>query len=237
LRTPSALLLAAAVAIAAAQPQSFADTDAASHSLTGLDEQAVIELLGNPKGTVISGTSKILYYERGYVTLSDGKVVHNSIVSPAQLARRRAMEAEEAEERRVARAAAAAARKADGEAEKQARLSDAAFAQRSPADRVAYWTAFSKRFPEVSAAAELAAAQNELGETVRAETKEELAKLDREIAGTKTAVAEADRASRASSVHGSGKRTKARRERNQLLEKLAELEQKRYLLREEITDQ
>jgi hypothetical protein len=156
----------------------------------GQSREEVTAMLGAPSGTIVMGEREMLYYDRGSVELREGKVVASEIVSAEEARRRR--EAERAAHLAWQRADAArrARNKAEGEAEIQRLLNDAAFLLAEPEAQVAVWHDVMRRYPEAPAGAHLAQAVQ------RAEASRERRERDRRIAELESQVAEANRQAR-----------------------------------------
>lgn len=121
---------------------------------TGQTPAEIIEQLGRPRGKFQVGKRLTYYYEQGMVDFLDGRVVKATILSPAELRRKREAEIE-------ARRAAEAERQRitdEGDRELARALADPALQQRSPAERIAFWTAFKKRYPYTNVGKPLAEA-------------------------------------------------------------------------------
>ena len=113
---------------------------------------SVVDELGRPKGSFASGNNELLTYERGKINLVDGKVTFVKLKTEAEAAQDRA--------------AAEAAAKVEAERQKAIHdegllarsnaLADPEFAKKSPADKLAFWQSFAKKYPSVQIRRELA---------------------------------------------------------------------------------
>ena len=121
----------------------------------GDTREKVTDELGNPNGHIVAGHNEFLFYDRGTVELANGKVTIVRLLTDDQLAAKQAAAAEQA------RLAEAQQKKlaADGIAEKERTLADAVFAKKSPADQLAYWLQFAKKYPGVAIGDQLKQAQ------------------------------------------------------------------------------
>jgi hypothetical protein len=144
----------------------FGETAAAAEGLTPGDDFArVLSVLGEPRGRLTRGATVLLFYDRGTVTMRDGRVTALSLVSSAEGDRLHAVRQERAaaaDQRRNA-AAAAYATQQMGAAEKEAKLQDAAFAAEPPEKRLAYWREFQQRYPGVPVDDQIAAIEGQSG--------------------------------------------------------------------------
>ena len=157
----------------------------------------VLEVFDSPQGIVKGGGQTILVYERGMVTLVDGKVVKIEIVSLKELEETREGRERKMAELRKADAIARQKRIADGTAELAARKGDVAFGKLAPAERVAYWKQFKSKYPEVSVNAELQAAESDLAAVSAEKVTAEKERLEKAIAEKEKEEAEvADKLSR-----------------------------------------
>ena len=146
-----AVIILTATAAWAADPQ------------VGDSKDRVLDNLGNPKGRMSIKNMEVLFYDRGSIELLDGKVSMVKLVTAEQLARQQAAQAEQ--EKRSAEA-----RKkliAEGEVEKQRLLDDPAFARKSPAEQAEAWRKFAAKYPGVSVAGEIEAANADAAEEAR----------------------------------------------------------------------
>ncbi len=135
----------------------------------GDDRHSVIETLGDPNGRIGSDRFEILHFPRGEVVLRDGVVERADLISPEELTAR--MEREEA--RRIARKREHEERIARGEALRDEKLADESFQQRSPRERLAYWQAFGRHYPEVDISFELDVLRQKVEEAERIRREEE----------------------------------------------------------------
>jgi len=167
--------------------------------------QQVIAELGTPSGSMAVGSYKLLYYERGKVELSDGRVTGFDLVS-AEVAEARRLERQLREEQeRLDRERELARLFAEGSARRLEVLGNADFMASPAADRVAFWQDFRKRYPGVSLGSEYTQALQELQverERQRAEAERAgyVAALERRVRDAEDRAAEAeDRARRSRS--------------------------------------
>lgn len=191
----------------------------------GVPESRVRELLGRPTGRLESGPLTMLSYDRGIVTLVDGRVTTNSLVSAEEARRRAEWNARIQEEKREAEEAARQRRIAVGTAELQQTLTDAAFTNRPAVDRLAYWEKFRRTYPEVTVLDQLAAVQKELA--VQQATEREA--LNERIKTTEARINEVANRSglgRAAFIAGARELTQLRQELADLREQQSDQERK-----------
>lgn len=177
----------------------------------GSPESRVLEMLGRPRGRLESGSLTILSYDHGLVTLVDGKVMTNSLVSTEEARERAEWRAKIEAEKREALEAERQHRIAVGTAEFQATMADLAFTNRPAADRLAFWKGFHQSYPEVGVQDQLAAAQREV--TVQQKARREA--LDERIKATEARIDEvANRTGlgRAAFIAGARELTRLRQE-------------------------
>jgi hypothetical protein len=149
----------------------------------GDTSETVIDILGEPKGRGKNGNTELFFYDRGTVTIRDGKVVSSRIVSPQEAAERIKTRQEEQAAREEARRVTLARLLKEGTAEKEKTLADAEFKKKAPAEQLAYWSAFQRKYPNVSATNELAAAQSAVDKLDSgAQKKRQLANWETELA-------------------------------------------------------
>ena len=107
----------------------------------------VVEKLGRPNGIMKIGQLTTYQYERGMVDFVSGRVVRAFLLSSAEAERRRlAREQAEAEARQRAEAERERLAAA-GAAERARALSDPRLVASTPAERLAFWEEFSRRYP------------------------------------------------------------------------------------------
>jgi hypothetical protein len=192
----------------------------------GDSEKQVLDNLGPPRGRLDSGNLAILKYDRGTVTLVDGKVASAWLVSATEAAEQRAQVERAAAARRAAEAAARRTRIEAGKAEKQKTIADPGFAKRKPAERLAYWEDFQRRYPEVPIDRELAGARQELGTEAAAAGAAERAALAKQIEETEKEIdrlANRQGVGRTAFVEGARELARLRQELARLREKQREL--------------
>ncbi len=138
--------------------------------------------LGRPKGEMYAGETRVvLLYERGLVTLQDGKVVFSNILSPQKWLIRKERQQEEIRVMRATAARSRLERIEKGKAEKKTRRNDAKFDALPAKERLAYWRTFAKRYPEVSVETEIANAQAQVKAAAQALVAKDLASLKEQI--------------------------------------------------------
>ncbi len=116
--------------------------------LINQSREEAIRRLGPMRGSAVFDQREILQFDRGLVELRDGRVVRADIITPEQLAERRAREAAEREAAVKAQQQAAARRKAEGEALIRRFKEDFNFASKPAAERVIVWREIAGRYPE-----------------------------------------------------------------------------------------
>lgn len=176
MKTPAFLaLLVLSVPLCAADPAvgaTFAEVRAA---------------LGPPKGLAKAGDRQLLYYDRGQIELTGGRVSRVALRSAeAQAAHAAKVAAEEArirEESELRRAR----RLSEGEAVMAAKLADTRFNAAPLAYQVSFWEDFARRYPGVDCREPLAIARLQLAEQLeerreRAEQAARIAHLEARLA-------------------------------------------------------
>jgi hypothetical protein len=159
----------------------------------GATPDEVREALGTPDGYMRIGSKEVYVYERGNVTLRDGRVVEFSLVSEGEAEARRL----ERERLRHARARARQERRerllAEGKAAKAEALADTALMTASGREQVTFWKQFRERYPDVSVEAEYAEAlaQRER-ELERERLERQVRELERRVARAEQRAAEAE---------------------------------------------
>ena len=141
----------------------------------GASREEVIDMLGEPEGSVNGGGVEVLRYRLGIVELEDGFVMSSDLMTEEVFEHRRlAKEKKISEEKRRAEEARDC-RVADGTAELKRVEADESFAKTSATDRLKYWQDFRRKYPEVDVSSQLRAAQSEgEGQEIRmAELEEE----------------------------------------------------------------
>jgi hypothetical protein len=134
-----------------------------------------IAALGRPTGTAMSGDQEFLFYERGKVTIQEGKVIESTVISESTLARRQAQQAEMETARRRQAEQKASGRISEGKKLKKRVLADEEFAAKPAAEQVQFWRRFNRQYPELAVTAELREAEARAREEDLADRKEELA--------------------------------------------------------------
>lgn len=138
--------------------------------------------LGRPTGEISVRDKQVLFYDRGHVTLVDGKVIGSDLISREEAAKLEEMHerqrkeatrrAEEADRERITRAREV----------KEERLRNPAFRASSPQTRLYFWQDFQRRYPEVDVSLELSAADAEYRAQLDREAEERrLAELEERV--------------------------------------------------------
>lgn len=107
----------------------------------------VVAKLGEPKGMIEQGRKLTYNYDLGMIDFENGRVIRVNLMTPEESERVKLERARAWEESQHQAAAEQRRLVAAGQAELQARLSDAQFAQRPPDERLAYWQEFTKKYP------------------------------------------------------------------------------------------
>lgn len=132
-----------------------------------LDE--VRATLGQPNGQMRLGARHVLYYERGAVELSDGRVTRVDLRTPEEqaaiAAREERLEAELASRRSQVFA--------EGTALRDRKLADAGFLASPVAYQVAFWEDFARRYPGVTCAEPLTIARLKFSEQLEEKARKE----------------------------------------------------------------
>jgi len=144
----------------------------------GASAAAVTERLGRPQGVLAQGRRMTYLYERGTIDFVDGRVVKALLVSPAEaellMQQRRSAEKDRLRQAEAARILAAS----EAQAELRKHLADERFAKSPPADRLAYWTDFSSRHPDIDVQPQIVLAQEAVqAQRRQAERQQELMAL------------------------------------------------------------
>ena len=144
----------------------------------------VVGILGKPQGKLERGTNVTLYYDRGLIDLSDGKVVNAHLVSPEEAALLRSERERKLEELRLQSERDRKRLISEGQAALKKVLDDKQFEKRPPRERVAYWQDFQQRYPLTDIGSRLADALKEAGiQQQKRDNQDEIAKLKkREVA-------------------------------------------------------
>ena len=176
MKTPTFLaLLVLAVPLSAADPAE------------GATFAEVRSVLGLPKGLARAGERQLLYYDRGQIELTRGRVSRVVLRSP---------EAQAAHEAKVAAAEARLREETaqrherlnrEGEAVKAAKLADDRFAAAPLAYQVSFWEEFARKYPGVDCREPLTIARLQFAEQIeekreRAEQAARLAELEARLA-------------------------------------------------------
>lgn len=136
-----------------------------SHSdaqiVIGDSTQRVVELLGPPDGVFQKGQKETYIYDRGLVDFMHGAVTRADLLTADEVKLRDTERTWEEGERHRRQDVVRRSAMEQGLAEKVLKLQDPKFLKASGQDRYAYWLAFSRRFPGVDVAAELAAAEKD----------------------------------------------------------------------------
>ena len=127
----------------------------AADPVAGDSRERVLDLLGNPRGTMNIKGTEVLFFERGSVELAGGKVTEVKLVTDEQLSRQRVAAERKSKQDALARAELLKA----GEEEKKKALADDALAKKSGAEQVAFWQNLAKAYPGVEVGPELQKAQ------------------------------------------------------------------------------
>lgn len=121
----------------------------------------VTELLGPPDGVFQKGPQETYIYDRGLVDFINGTVIRADLLTEAEVKAREAERTQEEGDRHRRQDEARRSTLERGLAEKILKLQDPQFQKASAPERHAYWLAFSRRYPGVDIAAELAASEKE----------------------------------------------------------------------------
>lgn len=149
--------------------------------------------LGEPRGQAQIAERQLYYYDRGQIEFRNGVVARIDLLSPEAFAELRAQREAELARMRGLQALRAVRLQEEGEQLKASKLADPAFAAMTPARQVAFWEDFTRWYPGVPCAQELAAAHRRLSEQTKAEREraEQAARLAELEARVQQAEAEA----------------------------------------------
>ncbi len=142
---------------------------AAAEVRTGDSLEQVKDMLGSPRGQLQAGDRQRLVYERGEIELEYGVVTGVKLLSAEAHAEREAQRAAEATRVREETEVHRARLQAEGEALKARKLSDPGFTGAPLEYQVAFWEDFTRRFPGVPSAEELALTRLRLAEKLEAQ--------------------------------------------------------------------
>lgn len=151
--------------------------------------------LGEPRGRLQTEARELLYYDRGEVELSRGRVTRVALRSEQDQAAFETQRANEARRAREENALTQARLVTEGTALKARKLSDRAFQTSPLAYQITFWENFSRQYPEVPCAEELSLARARYAEqTAQAELQQRrLAELEARVAETEARAAAAQR--------------------------------------------
>lgn len=152
-----------------------------------LDE--VRAVLGKPNGQMQLGSRQVLFYERGSVELSAGRVTRVDWRSEEE----QAVWAAREERLQTQLSAQRSQSQAEGTALRDRKLADAAFLASPVAYQVAFWEDFSRRYPAVPCAEPLTIARLKLSEQREEKARREADSLRLRELEARVAAAEAER--------------------------------------------
>mgnify|MGYP006293643039 CR=1 FL=1 len=149
--------------------------------------------LGQPSGYMKAGDLELYVYERGKVEVRDGVVERVNLIS-AEAARRRRIERERRQaEREQRQRELKAERRAEGQEWLEKKLDDPRFEAQSAAEKLAFWTRFRRKYPEVDVSDFHQAALEEYRNDVETRRlRERLAALERRAAEAEAAAERAE---------------------------------------------
>jgi len=182
---------------------------------SGQTAEQVIEILGDPIGTIELRDKTLLLYPRGEITLREGLVTSVDLMDPAQFEAEQAILHEERADWLLRQERRAARQKSLGEAIRAEKLKDPGFAALPAKERLDFWREFQIKYPQVNVddpiAAAVASYESELSEL---RSRQRIAALEKRVAQAENEAAT------------------ARLETEKLREELAQLREKqRYGLR------
>jgi vacuolar-type H+-ATPase subunit I/STV1 len=183
----------------------------------------VVEKLGKPNGIITGKQRSTYYYEQGTIDFMTGRVHRVWLVSGEE-ARQRTARREQEERNRIHQEENERKRLTEaGDAELAKIQADKSFLDRSPADRLDYWTQFAKRYPYT----DIATPMTQTAAAVTAEQKKddadnELVTLNRRAGAIQERFKTLDSDYAASLANW--KRTEISTERAKLKEELAAIE-------------
>jgi len=140
----AAILLASAITWTACV---YAESDLSVEPGAHFDD--VIALLGEPEGLMRIDTSTWMQYDRGIIKLKNDRVVEANLISAAEARIRKETELKQQMERERMLAEQRNLRITEGQAVKNARISDPYFMSLPAGRQVAYWRQFQMYYPEV----------------------------------------------------------------------------------------
>ena len=186
------LLVGCSVAVPA-----LAGTDERATVRKGQPEQAVLNTLGEPVGTIALRDRKLLLYPRGEITLKQGKVAEVDLMSEEAFAEQQKRLAREREAWLEQKRRREVERIERGKSIRDAKKQSGAFAALPAKERLDYWREFRARYPEVDVSEEIARAlESYQSEVEELETRERIAELETRVARAEREAAEAKREAR-----------------------------------------
>lgn len=143
----------------------------AADPVPGDTRERVLDLLGNARGTINVKGNEVLFYDRGTIELTGGKVTQVKLITEQQLAQDRITAERNAKLAAVERERLLK----EGEDEKLKALADEALPKKSGAEQVAFWTALAAKYPGLDVSAPLQKAQGLVQEEARKKQEAALA--------------------------------------------------------------
>ncbi len=161
----------------------------------GFTREQVLAALGHPSGAAqVNDEWEILFYERGKVDLTHGRVTNVELISPEDLARRKTLAERAWQEYQKTAAARRIQARQEGERLKQRMLNDPDFLASSFADQAAGWRTFMLSYPDVPVGTLYQDALDKAREEeARMVESRRLAELEARTAAAEARAAEAER--------------------------------------------
>lgn len=143
----------------------------AADPVPGDTREKVIDLLGNARGTINVKDNEVLFFDRGTVELSAGKVTEVKLLTDHQIAQNRIVSERNAKLAAVERERLLK----EGQDEKQKALADESLTKKPASEQVAFWQALAKKYPGLDVGPELQKAQTIVQEEARKKQEAALA--------------------------------------------------------------
>lgn len=163
-----------------------ADEPAATDPQIGDPAARVRELLGEPRGSIRSGTVEMMQYDRGRVVIREGVVAELELVSEEVATAQKLERARQAEDLQRARDLWREQQRVAGIEIRDRAVNSPEFQSSSGTRQVEFWTSFRRRYPDVPVDPEYTAA------LARRDSESAKAETDRRLASMELRVAEAD---------------------------------------------
>ncbi len=153
----------------------------------------VREVLGEPRGSIHSGSYEMFQYDRGRVELRDGVVTNLELVTAEEAAVLKIERERQARELKERQAAQREQRRLEGLEIRDRALNNPDFLASSGTRQVEFWEDFHRRYPDVPVHAEYtAAAAKRDADREKAETERRLADMEKRVSDAEARAKEAE---------------------------------------------